>query len=129
MHGDDEVAGIFADRLVNEKGISANAPYNGESWQITPALEKLEDGNHVRLKKPKKEAAAMDAAPKSTPPAPAKASSKSSRQKEIDRSSTYGQLLTAAEQLTALVQRMVNRSSAQQHKLTKQLYALMKKFR
>ena len=129
VHGDDEVAGIFADRLVNEKGISANAPYNGESWQITPALEKLEEGNHVRLKKPKKEAAAMDAAPKSTPPAPAKASSKSSRQKEIDRSSTYGQLLTAAEQLTALVQRMVNRSSAQQHKLTKQLYALMKKFR
>jgi len=130
VHGDDEVAGIFADRLVNEKGISANAPYNGESWQIAPVLEKLEEGNHIRLKKPKKEAAAMDAAPKSTPPASvAPSSAKSTRQKEIDRSSAYGQLVTAAEQLNALVQRMANRSPAHQHKLTKQLHALMKKFR
>jgi len=129
VHGDDEVAGIFADRLMNEKGISANAPYNGESWQITPTLEKLADGNRVRLKKPKKEAAAMDAAPKSTPPASKHASSNPSLQTAIDRSSAYGQLITATEKLNELVQHMSNRSAAQQHKLTKQLHALMKKFR
>ena len=129
VHGDDEVAGLFAERLINEKGISANAPYNGESWQITPALQKLADGNQVRLKKPKKEAAAMDAAPKSAPPASKTNTSKSSAQADIDRSSAYGQLLTAAEKLNALVSRMATRSPAQQHKLTKQLHALMKKFR
>ena len=127
VHGDDEVAGIFADRLVNEKGISANAPYNGESWQITPVLEKLAEGNHIRLNKPKKEAAAMDAAPKSAPPA--SKPSASSAQAAIDRNSAYGQLLTAAERLNELVQHMSSRSAAQQHKLTKQLHALMKRFR
>ncbi len=125
VHGDDEVAGLFADRLVNEKGISANAPYNGESWQLTPALEKLTDGNHVRLKKPKKEAAAMDAAPKSAPPAYAPKASAG----KGERTGAYGQLLAAAEQFAALVKRMETRSPAQQHKLTKQLHALMKKFR
>jgi len=130
VHGDDEVAGIFAERLVNEKGISANAPYNGESWQIIPSLEKLADGNQVRLKKPKKEAAAMDAAPKSTPPvSPKTAKSKANAQANIDRSSAYGQLLTAAEKFNDLISRMATRSSNQQHKLTKQLHALMKRFR
>ena len=125
VHGDDEVAGLFADRLTNEKGLSANAPYNGESWQLSPTLEKLTEGNHIRLKKPGKEAAAMDAVPKSTPPA----SPKPGTQADLDRSSAYGQLLTAAEKLNALVQRMAIRSPAQQHKLTKQLHAVMKKFR
>ena len=130
VHGDDEVAGIFAERLVNEKGISANAPYNGESWQIIPSLEKLADGNQVRLKKPKKEAAAIDAASKSTPPAsPKSAKFKANAQANIDRSSAYGQLLTAAEKFNALISRMATRSSNQQHKLTKQLHALMKKFK
>lgn len=129
VHGDDEVAAVFADRLINEKGISANAPYNGESWQITPALQKLADGNRVRLKKPRKEAAAMDAAPKSAPPASKSNTTTSSAQADIDRSSAYGQLLTAAEKLNELVSRMANRSPAQQHKLTKQLHALMKRFK
>jgi len=122
VHGDDEVAGVFAGRLVTEKGISASAPYNGESWQITPVLEKLEEGNHVRLKKPKKEAAAMDAAPKSVPPVYGKTA-------QPQTTGAYGQLLAAAEQFNELVKRMKNRSGAQQHKLTKQLHALMKKFR
>ena len=121
------MAGLFADRLTNEKGLSANAPYNGESWQLTPALKKLTDGNHVRLKKPKKEAAAMDAAPRSTPPA--SISAQKTTQPDIERSSAYGQLLTASEKFHELVQRMSGRSAEQQHKLTKQLYALMKKFR
>ena len=125
VHGDDVVAGIFAERLANEKGISANAPYNGESWQLTPAFEKLADGNRVRLKKPKKEAAAMDAAPVSAPPA----YTPNPSPKKPERTGAYGQLLAAAEQFTALVKQMETHSPAQQHKLTKQLHALMKKVR
>jgi len=71
----------------------------------------------------------MDAAPKSTPPASFKPLLGKSAQSEIDRSSAYGQLVTATEKLNALVQRMATRSTAQQHKLTKQLHALMKRFK
>ena len=131
VHGDDEVAGIFADRLVNELSISANAPYNGESWQITPECKKLCDGNQVRLKKPAKEAAAMDTLPKKNPPAPAqKAQPKANPQQEIDRSSAYGQLVTAGEKLLDhIVQRMKKASPKNQSKLTKKIHILMKKFR
>ena len=72
----------------------------------------------------------MDAAPKSTPPAsPKTAKSKANAQANIDRSSAYGQLLTAAEKFNDLISRMATRSSNQQHKLTNQLHALMKRFR
>lgn len=51
VHGEDEVAETFAERLRNEMGLDAAAPYNGESWELAP-LQKVAEGNHVRLKKP-----------------------------------------------------------------------------
>lgn len=131
VHGDDEVAGIFADRLQNELAMSANAPYNGESWQITPKLEMIAEGNHVRLKKPVREAAAMDTLPAQTPPSSAKKQpeKKASAQQEIDRSSAYGQLVTAAEKLMDhVLNRMKKASPRTQAKMTKQIHILMKKF-
>ena len=124
VHGDDEVAGIFADRLQNELGLSANAPYNGESWSLTP-LEKLCEGNQVRLKKPKKEAAAMDTLPQKQPP---KNVSQQKTRTDVDQSSAYGQLLTAAERLLSLAQRMDKRSAGDQHRMTKQIHQIIKKY-
>ena len=131
VHGDDEVAGIFADRLANELSLSASAPYNGESWQITPECKKLCDGNQVRLKKPGKEAAAMDTLPAKNPPAPAKAQPKAKNAQEaIDRSSAYGQLVTAGEKMMDhILQHMKKASPRNQAKLTKQIHILLKKFR
>jgi len=122
VHGDDEVAGTFADRLQNELGISAHAPYNGEIWNLTP-LQKLADGNHVRLKKPAKEAAAMDTLPQKQPPV------SKAKAPDVDRSTAYGQLLTASEKLASLVQRMSSRSPGDQHRLTKQIHHLIQKFK
>ena len=34
VHGEDEVAAAFAARLESELGLEANAPYNGESWDL-----------------------------------------------------------------------------------------------
>ena len=36
VHGEDEVAETFAERLRNEMGLDAAAPYNGESWELAP---------------------------------------------------------------------------------------------
>lgn len=123
VHGDDEVADSFADRLQRELDLSAHAPYNGESWSLLP-LEKLCDGNRQRLKKPAKNVAAMDAAQPSQ--APAHAQSQKQIHKEVNRSTAYGQLLTAGEKLMDAIHAMQNRSAKEQHRLTKQIHGLLK---
>ena len=123
VHGDDEVADGFAARLQRELDLSAHAPYNGESWSLLP-LEKLCEGNRQRLKKPAKNVAAMDAAQPSQ--APAHAQSQKQIHKEVNRSTAYGQLLTAGEKLMEAIHAMQNRSAKEQHRLTKQIHGLLK---
>ena len=65
----------------------------------------------------------MDTLPAKQPPAVQKPAA------EAERSSAYGQLLTAGEKLTSLIQRMAKRSTGDQHRLTKQIHQLIKKFR
>lgn len=62
VHGEDEVAAAFAARLESELGLEANAPYNGESWDLI-SLTRLSEGNRERLRRPSREAAALDALP------------------------------------------------------------------
>ena len=128
VHGDDQVTDLFADRLYDELGIPAHAPYNGESWSLTP-LEKLCDGNEERLKKPARDVAAMDAAQPSQAPAYA-AGKKQIKQahKAVNRSTAYGQLLTAGEKLMDAIRSMQNRSAKEQSKLTKLSGQLLKRF-
>ena len=128
VHGDDQVTDLFADRLYDELGIPAHAPYNGESWSLTP-LEKLCDGNEERLKKPARDVAALDAAQPSQ--APAYASGKKQvkqAHKAVNRSTAYGQLLTAGEKLMDAIRSMQNRSAKEQSKLTKLIGQLLKRF-
>lgn len=128
VHGDDQAADVFASRLQNELGLDAQAPYNGESWSLSP-LEKLCEGNHERLKKPARDLAALDAAqPAQTPAfAPTKRQAKQAH-KQLNRSTAYGQLLTAGERLLELVQSLQNRSAKEQNRLTKQINHLLKAF-
>lgn len=123
VHGDDEVTDGFADRLRKELDLSAHAPYNGESWSLLP-LEQLCEGNRQRLKKPAKHVAAMDAAQPSQ--APAHAQSQKQIHKEVNRSTAYGQLLTAGEKLMDAIRAMQNRSAKEQHRLAKQIHGLLK---
>ena len=111
----------FAARLNQELGLAASAPYNGECWNLCP-LEKLAEGNRERLQKPHRDAAAMDALPQRTPPAPAKAP------KPADHTTAYGQLVLAGEKLMALIGRMEKRSSKDQARLTRHIHTLVRKF-
>ena len=115
VHGEDEVADTFAARLRDEQGLDAHAPYNGESWDLG-TLTLLADGNRLRLKKPGREAAAMDALP-SRAASPQKAPA-----------GAYGQLVAAGERLAALIGRMQNRSAREQGRLARQLHVLIRKF-
>ena len=121
VHGEDSVAGGFARTLEQELGLSASAPYNGESWNLT-ALEMLTEGNQERLKNPVREAAAMDVLPRRKAPEPV------GELPRPDHTTAYGQLVLAGEKLTSLIARMEKRGAKQQARLTRQIHALLKKF-
>ena len=118
VHGEDEAA-AFASRLQSELGLAANAPYNGESWDLL-SLTCLAGGNRERLRRPSREAAALDALPARKAPAHAAA--------KPDASTAYGQLVLAGEKLAALIRRMQGRGAKQQSRLARQINTLVKKF-
>ncbi|HIS42048.1 MAG TPA: MBL fold metallo-hydrolase [Candidatus Limiplasma pullicola] len=119
VHGEDEAAAAFASRLQSELGLEANAPYNGESWDLL-SLTCLAGGNRERLRRPSREAAALDALPGRKAPAHAAA--------KPDASTAYGQLVLAGEKLAALIRRMQGRGARQQSRLARQINTLVKKF-
>ena len=119
VHGEDEAAAAFAARLESELSLEANAPYNGESWDLL-ALTCLAEGNRERLRRPSREAAALDALPGRKAPAHAAA--------KPDASTAYGQLVLAGERLSALIRRMQSRGAKQQSRLARQINTLVKKF-
>lgn len=107
VHGEDKVAQSFVECL-EQKGISASAPYNGEAWSLTP-LEQLQKGNTVHLKKPRKEDAALDAVGKTS------------------ASKAYAQLRLAGERLMALIERMQSSTLKEQNRLTRLINALVER--
>ena len=106
----------------SELGLEANAPYNGESWDLI-SLTRLSEGNRERLRRPSREAAALDALPSRRPPAHA-----APERKTPDASTAYGQLVLAGEKLSALIRRMQGRGARQQSRLARQINLLVKKF-
>ena len=127
VHGEDEAAASFAMRLREGLGLDASAPYNGECWELSP-LQKVSEGNHLKLQKPDKEAAALDAAPARVAPQTEAAGAAAGRRKKANVSETYAQLLLAAQKLLSLVERMQGRGRKEQHKLAAQINVLLKKF-
>ena len=118
VHGDDEVAALFAQKLQQELGLDACAPYNGEVWELAPA-QLVQEGNTKRLKKISSQAAALDAVPKKQPPAPKKASKSNS---------SYANLVLVGEQIQQLIASMENSGVRTQDKLAKLLRGVLKKY-
>ena len=128
VHGEDDVTDTFAALLKEKQGLSASAPYNGESWDLT-TLKKLADGNDERIKKPSRDAAAADAAPSNSSPShQPKQPAKQEKKKTQNVSPSYSQLLVAMDKLQNVVERMRNRSKRDQNKLTSQINNLVRRF-
>ncbi len=136
IHGEDQVAALFADRIQKELHWPAHAPYNGEAWDLTVGAL-VQEGNKQKLEKPTREMAAVDSAPTRSLPVPAPM-----RQGQGERagdqvaqprqgpaiSNAYAQLSVAGQKLMSLIGRMQNRSRKDQDKLTRQIYGLLKRF-
>ncbi|MDD3335329.1 MAG: MBL fold metallo-hydrolase [Eubacteriales bacterium] len=120
VHGDDEVASRFARMLETEQGLEANAPYNGESWNLAP-LEMLCEGNRVKLEKPDRDAVASGESVGKQRASEKKGATKGS----AVGTEAYGQLLAAVNRLSALVEDMKSRSSKEQQKLASALFKVL----
>lgn len=128
VHGEDDVADTFANRLKDELGLDASAPYNGESWELTP-LQMLQEGNQVRLKKVSKDAAALDALPERSTPKAGDVPLVPTKKKHTPATTqSYSQLMIASQKLFSVVEKMEKRSKKEQNKLTNSILAIVKKF-
>ena len=123
VHGEDEVSMTFAARLRDELGMDAQAPYNGESWELAP-LRLVAEGNKTRLTKPDRELAAQDVLPKRRAPVPSQVEPR----KQDVSSEDYAQLALSAQRLLSLVDGMRSRARKEQRKLTNQINILLKRF-
>ncbi|NLO83837.1 MAG: MBL fold metallo-hydrolase [Clostridiales bacterium] len=127
VHGEDAVADTFAARLRDELGLDAGAPYNGESWELTP-LAMVQEGNQVKLKKPSKNAAALDALPQRDVPKAAEVPQVPAKKSKAPTTQSYSQLMLAAQKLQNVVEYMEKRSKKEQNKLTSSILAIVKKY-
>ena len=119
VHGEDESCEALAARLRDEQGLDAQAPYNGESWELDP-LTLVAEGNKERLKEKKYE---QQDKPEAQKPAAQKP-----QQRQESASPEYALLTQAMQRLQALVDGMQNRARKEQGKLAKQLNILLKRF-
>lgn len=124
VHGEDRVATEFADFLQQECKLTANAPYNGESWDLTQNMM-MREGNRVRLKKP--------AATESEPERAAAVQMPTGTEKKrppLDPHvrAAYSQLLAAGNRLSGLIEQMQGQGRKNISKLTGQINALCKRF-
>ncbi len=132
VHGEDEVAQLFASRVADELHVAAHAPYNGESWDLTAGIM-VQAGNKKKLEKPTTAMAALDSAPARSVPPPAHLPNigvqpAKRAQPKPGGGNAHDQLVQAGQKITDLIRRMQGRSSKDMDKLTKQLYALHKRF-
>lgn len=124
VHGEDRVATGFADFLEKECKLTANAPYNGESWDLTQNMM-MQEGNRVRLQKP----VAAESAPARDAAVQTPAGMEKKRPPlDLNVRAAYSQLLAAGNRLSALVEQMQGQGRKNISKLTGQINTLCKKF-
>ena len=125
VHGDDEVATLFADHLQEALHLNATAPYNGESWDLTQN-QMICEGNKTKLEKPSREVAALDKAAEKLYPSAAGTAAKAPVK---GGNPAYQELLSAMKKLEAVVTGMSDASKKESQKLANQLFTLVKKFK
>jgi hypothetical protein len=100
-HGEEQVAQIFAGRLRDELGLTADVPFNGEIWAL-PELKMLQEGSRERApSREERRAAAREQTRRGMPEATSGHALPDHMSPE--RADAYQRLATAGERLSALV--------------------------
>lgn len=133
VHGEDQVAELFAGRLREERGLQATAPYNGERWDLTQEIL-LTEGNRQKLERepqqaqpaePRQEAGRQ--ANERQPQAPERRESRRISVPSQD-TSAYDRLQEAGERMAELIGGMRGSAKKNQNKLASALLALVQRF-
>ncbi len=120
-HGEEAVAQVFAGRLHDELGLTAEVPYNGDVWAL-PELQKITEGSRERALSREERRAAERPAPE---PQPAR---KAPEHMSRERADAIRRLTDAGERLTRLIRRTDRLNNKTIERLADQIIKLLERW-
>ncbi len=119
-HGEERVALGFAGRLRDELGLSADVPYNGETWSL-PENAKIAEGSRERALSRDERRAAQRAGEEGR-------QSGEPQRMSPDRADAFRRLTQAADRLNALVRRSDRLNNKTMARLADQISKLLERW-
>lgn len=113
-HGEEAVSQVFAARLRDELGLTADVPYNGEIWAL-PEARMIREGSRERALSREERRAAQRAQPGHAQPG----------RMSPERESAYQRLVAAGDRLNALIRRSDHLNNKTMAKLAEQILKLL----
>ena len=115
-HGEEAVAQIFAGRLRDELGLTADVPFNGETWAL-PELAMVQEGNRERALSREGRRAAEREQPREE------------GHMSPERADAYQRLVAAGERLSALIRHSDRLNNKTMSRLADQILTLLERWR
>lgn len=115
-HGEEAVAQIFAGRLRDELGLTADVPFNGETWAL-PELAMVQEGNRERALSREGRRAAEREQPREE------------GHMSPERADAYQRLVVAGERLSALIRHSDRLNNKTMSRLADQILTLLERWR
>jgi len=119
-HGEEAVAQIFAGRLRDELGLTADVPFNGETWAL-PELTMVQEGNRERALSREDRRAVEREQPQREPHEEGHMSP--------ERADAYQRLVAADERLSALIHHSDRLNNKTMSRLADQILTLLERWR
>ena len=121
-HGEEAVAQIFAGRLKDELGLTADVPYNGEIWAL-PEATKITEGSRERALSREERRDAERTAPEKEPHGHAQPGHMSP-----EREGAYQRLVAAGDRLNGLIRRSDRLNNKTMARLADQILTLLERW-
>ncbi len=127
-HGEEAVSQIFAGRLRDELGLTADVPFSGETWAL-PKAEKISEGSRERALSREERRASERAPERAQPgyahPDHAQPGHAQPGHMSPERESAYQRLAAAGDRLNALIRRSDHLNNKTMAKLAEQILKLL----
>ena len=122
-HGEESVAQIFAGRLRDELGLTADVPFSGETWAL-PEARMIREGSRERALSREERRAAQRAPERAQPDQPSHGHAQTGRMSS-ERESALQRLTAAGDRLNALIRRSDRLNNKTMAKLAEQILKLL----
>jgi metallo-beta-lactamase family protein len=119
-HGEEQVAQIFAGRLRDELSLTADVPFNGETWAL-PELTMIQEGSRERGLSREERRAAERQQPRREP--------SEAPHMSQERTDAYQRLVAAGERLSALIHHSDRLNNKTMSRIADQILSLLERWK